>query len=366
MPINRETIYVMKKTILFILPLLMLCSCKGKAGAHVGDEDERTIIADKSSKTAEVKAVKLVTKDFSHEVVSNGKVVGHNRADLSFSGGEGIITGVYVKNGSPVKRGQKLATLDDYKPKEALRKAESALAKSELELKDALIGQGYDPDDYSAIPADVMKLARLRSGYDDALATVADARHAVEETVLTAPFDGVVANLTGKVFNRPDNSKPFCTLIGNGMDVTFRILEGELPLMKVGDGIMVSPYSSDTEYRGKVTEINPVVDENGMVTVNAAVEQGRGLYDGMNVKISVQKSLGRQLVVPKSAVVLRSGRQVVFTLNEKGDKALWNYVHTGLENMGEYTIVDGLEEGMRVIVSGNVSLAHEAPVKVTE
>lgn len=68
-------------------------------------------------------------------------------------------------------------------------------------------------------------------------------------------------------------------------------------------------------------------------------------------------------MVPKTAVVLRSGRQVVFTLRE--GKAQWNYVQTGLENMTEYTVTgDGLEEGAQVIVTGNVNLAHETPVRV--
>ena len=66
--------------------------------------------------------------------------------------------------------------------------------------------------------------------------------------------------------------------------------------------------------------------------------------------------------MPKSSVVLRSGRQVVFTLD--GNKAMWDYVTTGLENLNEYTVTDGLTSGMTVITSGNVNLAHEAPVKV--
>lgn len=49
----------------------------------------------------------------------------------------------------------------------------------------------------------------------------------------------------------------------------------------------------------------------------------------MNVRVSVKRSVGEQLVIPKTAVVLRSGKQVVFTL--KDGKAMWNYVHTGLE-----------------------------------
>jgi len=79
--------------------------------------------------------------------------------------------------------------------------------------------------------------------------------------------------------------------------------------------------------------------------------------------VSIFQLLGKQWVVPKSAVVLRTGRQVLFTL-ENG-KAIWHYVQTGLENAGNYTITgETLKEGDQVIVSGNINLAHESPVTV--
>ena len=72
-----------------------------------------------------------------------------------------------------------------------------------------------------------------------------------------------------------------------------------------------------------------------------------------------------------AAVVLRSGKQVVFTLKE--GKAMWNYVHTGLENATEYVVSDksqggvedGLLEGDTVIVTGNLNLAHETEVTIS-
>ena len=54
----------------------------------------------------------------------------------------------------------------------------------------------------------------------------------------------------------------------------------------------------------------------------------------------------------------------------KDDIAMWNYVTTGLENLSEYTLVNweasGLQEGMTVITTGNVNLAHETPFKIIE
>ena len=188
----------------------------------------------------------------------------------------------------------------------------------------------------------------------------------MERATLVAPFDGVVANLFEKEYNMPTSGEPFCRVINTGgMEVNFTVLESELPLIKAGEKVEITPYASAAGVRqGSISEINPLVDENGMVRVKARVDGGDKLFDGMNVRVSVKRSVGEQLVVPKTAVVLRSGKQVVFTL--KDGKAMWNYVHTGLENMEEYTIIDELEEGMVVITTGNVNLAHEAPVKVVE
>jgi RND family efflux transporter MFP subunit len=182
---------------------------------------------------------------------------------------------------------------------------------------------------------------------------------------LYAPFDGVVANLFTKVYNQPKGSEPFCTILDNNHPETdFRVLESELPYLRVGDKIHVSPFSAnDYACEGQVAEINPSIDSNGMVLVKAIINNPKNqLYDGMNVKIHLQRSLGKQLVIPKSALVLRSNKKVVFTL--KNGYAQWVYVQTGLENSSSFVVTEALFEGDSVIYEGNVNLAHETPVKL--
>ena len=158
----------------------------------------------------------------------------------------------------------------------------------------------------------------------------------------------------------------FCTVIDpHSLEASFTVLESELPLIQNGDKVEVTPFATTSlKTEGRISEINPLVDENGMVQVKAAVNDKGKLFEGMNVRVSVQRSLGKQLVVPKTAVVLRSGKQVVFTLVD--GHAYWNYVRTGLENADSYTLLEGLKEGDVVITSGNINLAHESPVKVIE
>lgn len=311
----------------------------------------------------EVTVMPLKKQVFNHELISNGKVTAQEYADLYFRTSE-VVAQVWVKNGDVVRKGQKIAELDLYKLNNTLAQNKNSLAQSTLEMQDVLIGQGYAPDNLKAVPADVMELAKVKSGYEQSKAQYESAQYDVEQATLVAPFDGIIANLFEKKYNMPQTSEPFCRVIRTGsMEVDFTVLESELPLIRIGDKVEITPYAATAGVRqGSISEINPLVNEDGMVRVKARVNGSNKLFDGMNVRVSVKRSVGEQLVIPKTAVVLRSGKQVVFTL--KDGKAMWNYVHTGLENMEEYTVTDGLEENMEVIVTGNVNLAHEAPVKV--
>ena len=343
-------------------------SCSGGGEEKTAEEEEKsedrmeTVLPDTES---EVGVQVLKAQDFEHELVSNGKLAASQQAYLKFET-QGVVAAIYVKNGERVRKGQKLAELDKFALTRKVAQARDAVEQARLQMQDVLIGQGYAADDSAKVPADIMRLARVKSGYDRSVADYELARREEEQATLKAPFDGVVANLFAKPYNEPDASQAFCTIVGmQQMEVDFTVLENELPLVKAGDRVEVTPYSDAvSHYVGRVVEINPLVDEKGMVRVKAEVDGKGRLFSGMNVRVSVHRSLGRQLVIPKSAVVLRSGKQVVFTL-ENG-KAMWNYVHTSLENSDCYSLAEGLEEGDTVIVTGNVNLAHESPVVVVD
>lgn len=346
---------------LFGLAMMLLTACSGK-GKEEPEQGVATVLPNEKN---EVTIQILKRQTFEHELVSNGKVVAGGLADLRFETAE-VVAHIYVKNGDRVHKGQKLAELDKFRLANRTAQAKNALEKAKLELQDVLIGQGYPVEDASKIPNDIMRLARVKSGYDQSLSQYELAKYEEEHATLTAPFEGVVANLFSKSHNVANTSEAFCTIVGTqGMEADFTVLESELPLVKNGDKVIISPYSdASARYDGQIVQINPLVDEKGMVKVKAIADGKGKLFSGMNIRVNVYRSLGKQLIIPKSAVVLRSGKQVVFTL--KNGKAKWNYVQTGLENVQNYALVenvaDKLEEGDTIIVTGNVNLAHEAPV----
>lgn len=351
---------------LLTIPLMLLCAACGKEkkASELNETSVETVLP---SETNEVTAIPLVRSEFHHELISNGKIEARNQAKLYFESA-GAIARIYVKNGESVRKGQKLAELEPFRLKNQLAIATDALEKAKLELQDVLIGQGYMLADSAQVPANILKLAKVQSGYEQALASYELAEYEWKRSVLTAPFDGIVANLTAKTYNQASTSEAFCTIIDNSqLEASFSILENELPLIQKGDRVEVQPFAvSGLKATGSISEINPLVDDNGMVQVKALVNGSDKLFEGMNVQVSIHRSLPDQLVVPKEAIVLRSGKQVLFTL--KDSKAMWVYVHTGLENATSYTLVDDgeVKVGDSIITSGNINLAHESPVKLIE
>ena len=111
------------------------------------------------------------------------------------------------------------------------------------------------------------------------------------------------------------------------------------------------------------------MDEKGQISVTAQVRNDGSLIDGMNVRVIVERMISGQLVVPRSAVVIRDNLDVLFTCTDDG-KAHWTYV-TILYSNGESYVVEAnkdrnaeLNEGDQVIVSGNLNLADNSDVLV--
>ena len=355
---------VRKLIIVSICALAILASCssgKDKDKEKGKEAEEKT--TEVKDQPVEVKTFKLEYRDFNYELISNGTVMAMNKADLRFRSQE-LIRKIHVKNGQAVTAGQKIAELDKFRLEMSMNQAKEALERSNLDLQDVLIGQGYSLNDSLRVPADVMRIARIRSNYEQNLNNFVISRYNLEEATLLAPFGGVVANLTVKEFNSPGNDA-FCTIIDNQHpEITFSILESELPLIKLNDRALVSPFSQP-EYtvEGRITEINPVIDRNGMVRVKAAVANRENkFYEGMNVKVRLQRQLGKRLIIPKSALVLRTNKKVVFTVRK--NRAQWVYVETAQENSDSYVVTSGLKAGDEVIYEGNINLAHETEVRV--
>jgi RND family efflux transporter MFP subunit len=197
-----------------------------------------------------------------------------------------------------------------------------------------------------------------------ALIKYEQARLNLSQTKLTAPFSGVVTNWKVNDGDRLNSGEEIGLLHDNSTFVVkVEVPETDLPYVKAGlpATIRLLAYP-DTTFQGSIAAITPYVNEKGMVPVSIKLPRNTFLMPGMKVRADLLSPMGEQLLVPKEAIVIRSGREVVFTVED--GLAKWNYVQTGRENGKQVEVLEGIENGMMAIVSNNIQLAHDAPVVV--
>jgi membrane fusion protein, multidrug efflux system len=342
------------------LILIALSSCGVKSGEQNHPKNESL-----PAEPNRVEVMVLKQGDFYREIVSNGKLAAIEKAGLWFQNA-GIIGAVRVKNGQTVQAGAELALLQNDELRFNMEKSGIALEKATIDRLDALLSMGYKSLE-SDIPPDHLNIANIRSGYNQAKINHEEVVYQLKNAVLKAPFAGKVEGVVQKAWEKADLSKPFCTLINDSrFTISFPLLETEVHEITTGQKITVTPIAGLNPATGSITEINPRIDENGLVWVKAEVTNPGGYMEGMNVKVSSKKAIPKKLVVPKQAVVLRQNREVLFRYT--GGIAYWTYIQVTDENEFQYSVVavEGatLEQGDTVIVSNNLNLAHEAKVEI--
>ena len=350
----------MKK--LFILPLIALTVACGQ-NKEV-EEDTLTRLS-QAVEANYVDTMTLRLTDFRRQTISNGKLVAARKSALRFNT-SGTISEVRFTNGQSVRKGE----LDPETAAIALSQAENSMRKAEIDLNDVLIGFGYGDADTSDVPAATMAIAKTRSGYADAEQNYRRALYDYEGTKITAPFDGKIASIKGRVYESVP-SESFCYVIDDSrFDVSFPLLESEIPSVRTGMEVKISPFNNpEKTYAGRITAVNPMVDEKGQIEITASVSNSDGdMMDGMNVRVLVEELIPQQQVVPKSAVVMRDNQEVLFVYQPADSTARWVYVDILMSNSDSHVVRVNQERnaelslGDIIITSGNLNLAHESKV----
>jgi RND family efflux transporter MFP subunit len=349
----------------FSICLLLLIGCKQSVEKTEENADEPNKKSTSSGIAVNTSLVRQET--FNKQILANGLVEAKNKADIRFKIAERVAH-IYVKNGEFIPKGKPIATLENQLLYNQLKRAEIDFETAKNKFREEKIRFGYGKVPIEKMDTVILQSLYIRTGYHSSKNLLENARILYEQTFLRAPFSGVVANLTAKEGNFMTSSDILCTLIDpKQLDIVFQVAENQLSFVKLGQKVSISPFADQTRlFEGRITEVNPMVDENGLIRIKATIvnqAKEQNLFDGMNVSVVINNPMGEMLMIPKAALVLRSGKEVVFTL--QNGQAKWNYVTIFDENSDSYAIADGLRPNDTIIVSGNMNLAHDAKVTPT-
>ena len=350
----------MKNYLQNFIILLLLCACNSNS-----ESIKETPAAKLSEEVLEVEILPAMRKNFTYSIQSNGKIEAREQTVLQFRT-SGYVKQVFVQNGQFVQVGQKIAVLDEREAQIALQKAKNQKAVAYEEYIKELIDFGGNPAlPNGGIVQELNERILIRKGVQAAELQIKEAELQMQFLTLVAPFSGIVADLSLKAGNFVNSSQAVCTLYSNNLQAVVEILETEVKTLKIGQKAEVNLLGCNEpncKISAIISEINPKVGSNGLFKIKLDLQNPKDVFLGANVQVKIFVPQKEALVVPKKAIVIRSGKKVVFT--EEQGLAKWHYVQTGLDNGEEIEILEGLKENEKVIVTNNLQLNHDSPVRV--
>lgn len=328
---------------------------------------------------------------------ATGYVVAQRKASLS-SKATGRLEWLGVLEGSQVKRGEIIARLEDRdvsanreQTQASLKMAQANVEQGRAELLDAeaafkrsldLVGKRYISEsahDAAAARRDKAKasMSSLEASVAVARANLKSAEVSVDQTVIRAPFDGIVLT---KNANVGDNITPFSSAADSKgavvtiadmdtLEVEADVSESAIGRIKTGQPCEIQLDAIPGErFAGMVSRTVPTVDRakaTVLVKVRFATREARVLPD-MSAKVAfLERAVRAEEKKPVTAVlpaalIKRDGASYLYVLHE--DRVTLTKVELGAK-LADLVEVRGVKPGERVALKPLEKLTDGARVK---
>ncbi len=307
-------------------------------------------------------------------VTANGAIAAWQEAVVSAEVSGLRIAQVLVDVGDQVSRGQVLARFDDATMSAAVAQQAAMVAEAQAHLAEAAANANRAARLRStgAISEQdliqfVTRAQAARAQLDSAEARLQSTRLNLNFTRVVAPDDGVISarNANLGAVSGP-GAELFRLVRQNRLEWRAELTAAQLAQVREGQkATLTLPDGSTTV--GTVRQLSPVLDEKTR-TALAYIELDRtqpsnaraGMYAAGRITLGDRAGMA----VPASALVLRDGREFVFTVDAE-NRALETKVETGRRKGNLVEVVSGLKPGQSVIATGAAFLNNGDLVRVT-
>ncbi|MBK6974226.1 MAG: efflux RND transporter periplasmic adaptor subunit [Sterolibacteriaceae bacterium] len=331
---------------------------------------------------------------------ATGYVVAQRKAAVS-SKATGRLEWLGVREGSAVKENDIIARLESRdvsaqadQAQAQVTVAQAGIGQANADLKDADLAyrRARDLLAQKFVAQSAVDTAQAR--YNRALAALASAKAqlaaaqaaaraaqvAVDQTVIRAPFDGVVLT---KSANVGDIVTPFSSAIDSKgavvsmadmstLEVEADVSESNLAKIKVGQACEIQLDAlPDQRFRGEVSRLVPTVDraKASVLTKVRFIDRDPRLLPEMSAKVAfLERAVADDerkplTAINPDAVVDRDGQRVAFLMVEGRAKRV--PVTTGAK-LGDNVAVTGVAPGDKAVLKPPDSLRDGAPIRLAE
>ena len=372
----------MKGTVKKLLPMIVLAvsaslmsSCGNKQGV-LPQSNEYPVITIQSTNSE---------MSSSYPATIRGKQDIEIRPKIS-----GFITKLCVDEGSVVRKGQVLFTIDNVQYRAVLNQAEASLNSAKSALATAELTYNNKKELYNQNIVGDFDLQSAANSYATAKATVAQAEAAVVSARdnlsycnVTSPSDGVVGTIPYRVGSLVSSSMATPLTVVSNIDemyVYFSVNEKQiLEMTRASEGKNVIEAFPEVQLEladgsiytqvGHVSTVSGVIDQNtGSVSVRADfANPDHLLKSGGQGNIIITRKTEGVIIIPQAATAEVQDKVFVYVLG-KDNKVSYTAIEVDPQNDGQnYIVTKGLKDGDRIVTKGITKLTDGAEIKpVTE
>jgi membrane fusion protein, multidrug efflux system len=292
----------------------------------------------------------IVPTNMSELIYSNGTLKPDEEVDLAFET-SGKIVKINFEEGTPVKKGDLLAKINDLPLQAQLEKLQAQLKMAEAKEfrqkslldRDAISQESYDQiqTDVQSIKADI-NLIKAR----------------ILETELRAPFDGIIGLRNLSEGSYATSATKISKLVKTSpIKIEFSIPEKYSSEIKIGYPVTFTIDGNNKIFDATVYAVEPKIDIDNRVIVLRALYPNKneelkvGKYTHINLLLS---KIENTIAIPTEALIPEMEGVKVFVY--KNGKAQSVKVQTGLRTESKIQITDGLKFGDTLITSGIMQL----------
>ena len=372
----------MKGTVKKLLPMIVLAvsaslmsSCGNKQGG-LPQSNEYPVITIQSTNSE---------MSSSYPATIRGKQDIEIRPKIS-----GFITKLCVDEGSVVRKGQVLFTIDNVQYRAVLNQAEASLNSAKSALATAELTYNNKKELYNQNIVGDFDLQSAANSYATAKATVAQAEAAVVSARdnlsycnVTSPSDGGVGTIPYRVGSLVSSSMATPLTVVSNIDemyVYFSVNEKQiLEMTRASEGKNVIEAFPEVQLEladgsiytqvGHVSTVSGVIDQNtGSVSVRADfANPDHLLKSGGQGNIIITRKTEGVIIIPQAATAEVQDKVFVYVLG-KDNKVSYTAIEVDPQNDGQnYIVTKGLKDGDRIVTKGITKLTDGAEIKpVTE
>lgn len=273
----------------------------------------------------------------------------------------GEVTSVYVNLGDKVAKGTVLFEMDKTQMATSYNQAKASYndAKVNLDRMATLYDEGA---------VSLQQYEQAKTQFTIARESYTAASDGINNYTITTPIDGYVTSINVSVGTIASQGIPSATIANiDKLEIETSVSESMINKINVGDKVQVLVESvSDEAFVGTITALSPAPAMGSLTyPMKVTLDNTEALIKpGMFAEVIITSDkTGNVLAVPSNAVIIKSGKTMIATIDKNNQVSL-KEVTVGIDNGELAEIKSGIKVGDTIVIEGQYYLEENSKVNI--